>query len=119
MSTRTIVVGGLVMAALFAVVVGMLPGGSSQPVEGHGPNAALLQAVLLRAPDAERISYLVRSGPGIPDPSPPDEASVEFDQGGVTCVADVSDFSSDEPVVDEPTCLASARSVLRGPAGTG
>ena len=104
MTARGLIVSALAVVALIALTIGLVPGGSLQPVDGHEPDAKLLQAVLLRAPDAQRISYFVRSGPGIPDPSPPDEANVEFDQGGVTCVADVSDFSSDRPVIDEPTC---------------
>jgi hypothetical protein len=93
----------LAAGAVALVAVGLQRPAPLRPYDGAKPRPALVRAVQEWAPYAERISYDVYMPPGIPDPAP-DQAQVEFDQDGVTCLADVSHFSDDRPVVDEPAC---------------
>jgi hypothetical protein len=93
----------LVACAAALVPVGLQRPAPLRPYDGAKPRPGLVRAVQEWAPFAERISYDVYMPPGIPDPAP-DHAQVEFDQDGVTCLADVTHFSDDRPVVDEPAC---------------
>src|SRR3954471_22756645 len=93
----------LLAGAAAVVAVGLQRPAPLRPFDGAKPRPALVRAVQEWAPYAQRISYDVYLSPGIPDPVP-DHAQVEFDQDGVTCLANVSHFSDARPVVDEPAC---------------